>query len=374
MARKAEPPRLYLRVRKGRESTWTIKHNGTETATGYSEAEHAEASAKLAEYTAAFKTQSDRGETRAAKLTVASILAYYKEKHVPSLARPAEDIARIENLEAFFGSRGLLEINGGLCREFIEWRRSPGCGDSAARRELKTLRAAIGFWHSEYTLDVMPKITLPAEGEPRADYLTRDQAAKLLWAAWKGNMAMGIAPNKHIARFILIGLYTGTRTSAILGLRWFPGISNGWIDLENGLLYRKGAGQRATKKRQPTVKLHKRLAVHAARWRRLDLAAGISSVISWNGVPIAKPRAWHNVRKAAGLTVEQGFTFDPVKHHLRHTATTWQLQAGVDPWEVAGYVGMTVDMLVKVYGHHSPRLQQNAASTGYGASRAKQAA
>jgi integrase len=374
MARPAQPPRLYLRKRAGRAATWVIKHLGQETALCLAENEHAEAAAELARFTAALKTQVETGEKRAASLHISTVLDYYAEKHVPQLARPRENMARLENLTAFFGVRTVVQLNGALCREFVEWRRADGCGDSAARRELVALRAALGFWHKEYTLDVLPALTLPKDAPPRADYLTRDQVARLLWAAWKGNKALGVQPNKHIARFILIGVYTGTRTSAILGLRWLPSVSNGWVDLDRGLLQRKGSGVAASKKRQPTVKLHKRLAVHLARWRRIDLAEGITSVVSFNGRPVSKLRAWCKVRKASGLTTEQGALFDPVKHHLRHTATTWLLQAGVAIWEVAGYVGMSPEILDKVYGHHTPDRQSHAASVGYGANRRSSAA
>jgi hypothetical protein len=30
------------------------------------------------------------------------------------------------------------------------------------------------------------------------------------------------------------------------------------------------------------------------------------------------------------------------------------MQAGVDMWEAAGVLGMSVEMLVRVYGHHHP--------------------
>jgi len=41
-------------------------------------------------------------------------------------------------------------------------------------------------------------------------------------------------------------------------------------------------------------------------------------------------------------------------HTLRHTAATWLMPAGVDKSAVAGYLGMSVEMLDRVYGHHHP--------------------
>lgn len=40
------------------------------------------------------------------------------------------------------------------------------------------------------------------------------------------------------------------------------------------------------------------------------------------------------------------------------------MQQGVDRWEAAGYLGMSVETLEKVYGHHHPDFQRNAAGRG----------
>jgi hypothetical protein len=42
------------------------------------------------------------------------------------------------------------------------------------------------------------------------------------------------------------------------------------------------------------------------------------------------------------------------------------MQNGVDKWEAAGFLGMSVEMLDRVYGHHHPaHLCQAAMSLGY---------
>ena len=45
-------------------------------------------------------------------------------------------------------------------------------------------------------------------------------------------------------------------------------------------------------------------------------------------------------------------------HILRHTAATWPMQGGGDVWQVAGFLGMTVEKLEGVYGHHHPDYQR----------------
>jgi integrase len=37
---------------------------------------------------------------------------------------------------------------------------------------------------------------------------------------------------------------------------------------------------------------------------------------------------------------------------LRHKAATWLMQKGADPWQAAGYLGMSFEVLLNTYGHH----------------------
>ncbi len=40
------------------------------------------------------------------------------------------------------------------------------------------------------------------------------------------------------------------------------------------------------------------------------------------------------------------------QQNLHHTAATWLMQSGVDKWEAAGFLGMSMEILDCVYGHH----------------------
>jgi hypothetical protein len=73
------------------------------------------------------------------------------------------------------------------------------------------------------------KVSLPKKGPARDRWLTRDEAAHLIWTCWRAReiQTMHRGPNKgqqietnkrplrHLARFILIGVYSGTRAGAI---------------------------------------------------------------------------------------------------------------------------------------------------------------
>jgi integrase len=158
----------------------------------------------------------------------------------------------------------------------------------------------------------------------------------LLWAAWR--------TNRHVARFILVALYTGTRHEAVLALRWGVNSEGGWVDLDSGLLYRRGEGERQTKKRRTPVPISARLAAHLRRWR----PSSHSHVIEWEGRPIKKlRRSWKQACRRAGLP-------DITPHTLRHTFATWAVHGSVSFGAIAGALGTTEAMIETRYGHHSP--------------------
>src|SRR5262249_40111691 len=103
---------------------------------------------------------------------------------------------------------------------------------------------------------------------------------------------------------------------------------------------------------QPAARIHARLLPHLRRWQAVDMAHGISAVVHYQGEPVTKLRSsWKRVSGGAA----------DGPHVLRHTAATGLMQAGVDVFEAAGYLGMSVETLLEVYGHHHPSFQEKAA-------------
>jgi integrase len=140
-------------------------------------------------------------------------------------------------------------------------------------------------------------------------------------------------------------------------LSWLPSPTGGWFDLEGEILYRRGMrARRARNKNQPPARIHEKLQPHLRRWKEADLAHGIIRVVHYRGQPVKKlRRSWNSVARTAGAE-------RPAAPHIcRHTAATWQMQAGTDLFEAAGYLGMSPETLWREYGHHHPSFQQRAA-------------
>lgn len=236
----------------------------------------------------------------------------------------------------------LSYISGQTCRAYAAQRST----DAAARRELEDLRAAINHHRREGLCNKVVEVVLPPERPARDRWLTRKEAARLIRSAWRyrevqKGQPTGRRSRRHLAKFILVALYTGTRASAVCGAALQRTVGCGWIDLDRGVFYRRPAGHRETKKRQPPVPLPDELLAHLRRWKR----RAQRFAVEWNGEPV------QSVDKAfANVVADAGLGNDVTPHVLRHTAATW----GTDMWEAAGYLGMTVEMLSARYGHHHP--------------------
>ncbi len=166
-------------------------------------------------------------------------------------------------------------------------------------------------------------------------------------------VATGKRPLRHLERFILVGIYSGSRTGAIAAASPFPTVGCYYVDLERGRYYRRKQGSAKTNKRQPTVPIPSRLLAHLRRWHAIDLEA--KHFVEFNGRPVTSVKtAFKSAVRLAGL----GPGISP--HTLRHTAATWLMQKGANPWQAAGYLGMSLEVLLNTYGHHHPNYLSDA--------------
>jgi integrase len=327
MPRKAKGPRLYFDRERGQ---YAIRDGSSFIRTGCAESDNEEAEKLLAEYIA-----SKYRPAAVASPVIADVLLIYAQERLPKTRAAAKSAHNISNLTPFWGKKRASDVNAENCIAYAKGRST-----AAARRDLEVLRAALFYWNKhKAALARVPAVVLPDKSAPRERWLTQDEARRLRKAAMRF---------PHLYRFVILGLKTGSRSSVLFSLKWSQ------IDLERGVMVRMAPGEiEAANKRKPPVRLGRSTVRLLRHWKAKD--GKIQHVIHYDGVPIKKlRRSWDAACKAAEIE-------DVSPHTLRHTRATWLMQAGIDIWEAAGSLGMSVAILTKVYGKHSPDFQSRAA-------------
>lgn len=398
MPRQAKGPRLYLRKgridrRSGKRlpDLWVIRDGAAERSTGCGADRRGEAEVELARYIAEKWTPAARSaESRSdpAQVTVDDVVALYAAEKGPKAADPVATGVRLAAILEWWSGKTLSEVNRSNCNAYVEHRCAQpirGFKDPAkarkvtpqgARRELEDLSASIGYWDDEHHLSRRPKVILPEKPDSPRDALSRSQAAALLWAAmgwrkgadgrWTRLGRSARANRTHMRRFVLLGIYSGSRPGVAPKLLWVESPKQAWADLEKGWIYRRGKEERdhRTKKR-PMIRIPRRLLAHMERWARMDAKLNaerkkrdldpIVSVLHHGGAPIGgKIR-----RGMAGIVADAGLPAEITAHWFRHTAATWLMEADVPSHRAAQYLGMTVATLEKHYGHARPDHQSD---------------
>lgn len=408
MPRQSRGPRLYLR--KGRidgrsghrlPDLFYIRDGHVERGTGCGPDRLREAERALAAYLAEKGRPARRvaySPSDPAEVPIADVVALYATERAPKLSDPESAGGRLKVLLAWWGDKHVADVTRSNCNAYVAHRiaqprraattekgRLRLVTPQGARRELEDLSAALSYWTDEHHLNPRPKVIMPERPPSPRDALTRAQAASLVKAArgfrktadgaWERLPALTRARRAHMARFILVGCYTGTRPGAIKSLLWRESPLQAWVDLDKAMIYRRGRAERDTKKRRPVARMPQALAAHMRRWAKLDAArsaraaaaaqkAGkdapppIASVIHYAGAPVQSVRG-----SFAAIVADAGLSGEITPHWLRHTAATWLMESGADPWAASAYMGMTVETLERHYGHHRPDYQAAVTSS-----------
>jgi len=369
MPRRSKGARLWLRParrKSGRlvaSAVWIIVDGDRHVATGCLKDQAGEAEQRLAAYIAD-KYRPSRHARDIDEIDIADALSVYLEDCGPRVAdRPKLERA-IGRLNDYWGGKMLSEVTAAECRAYARSRGKTG----GTRTDLETLRAAINHHAKENLHYGTVRVTLPPKGPPRDRWLTRDEAARLVWACWRYREQQTVhrgqhkgrqvetdkRPLRHLARFILIGLYTGTRASAIASASPYRDTGHSFVDLDQGIYYRLAIGRRATNKRQSPAPIPPRLLTHMRRWVRRGIIT--SHFVEWQGAPVKSVKT--GFKHAVAIA---GLWGRVTPHTLRHTAATWLMQRGVPIWQAAGYLGMSAQMIERTYGHHHPDYMRGAA-------------
>ena len=275
---------------------------------------------------------------------IVQALDLYATLHAPRTAAPERIAYALIPLIDFWGSNKVADITKETCRAYVEWRNlKPG----TVRRELGTLRAALNFAHSEGRLTRVPFVELPEKPSGKDRWMSKPEAAKLLNAARSSRADTRL----YLPLFIMLALYTGARKEAILSLRWPQ------IDLERRRIDFNAVGTRKTNKgkvRGQPIPDRLYTALRLAQRRGTELGF----VVHRDGLRIkdigdSNSGSFGRAAKAAGLN-------DVSPHTLRHTCGTWMAHRGVSMFDIAGWLGQSVERTTELYAHHHPDYMEAA--------------
>lgn len=270
MPRRRKEPHPILRKARYNKSgklthrqTWIIKDGSRSVSTGCSGDNLAGAEIKLRDYLIKKHQTKPPSERTADRVVIGDIIAFYVYKKKAMISRMSRNrkysfLWEVAELNRFWGSKTVSEINEETCLAYGKGR-SP----SVVRQILCTLRTIVNFAELKDWLDKGGKVidyALPPKSQSRIHFYTRDEVAKLVRTAYrKRHGGVGLRPyfsTRHLARFILTALYTGTRADRIERASFVKEDGRPWIDLRNGIFYRKAQGEFVpTNKRADPVRI-----------------------------------------------------------------------------------------------------------------------
>ena len=378
MARPRKPARLWF---DKKDDVWCILDGGHKQRTGCSYEDSEGAEDALTEYLAS-KFVPRKRECNITEIPVAEALASYgaaKADEIESEAGRETLGVCIQHLIGFWGDKMLDKVNGENCKAYTA---TSGHAASTVRRRLGVLQSAINHWHKEHgPLEAVPEVTLPPAPPTKDRWLTRSEAARLLAGSlgwYSDGSYTDVATrqtkwiwkrdhrniNRHLARFIILSLRTGSRKTALLKLRWMASTEGGWIDLDRSVIHRAAEAEIETKKKKPPARLGSKIMCHVRIWRR-QTNNPADFVIQWRKERVSSiKKAWATARDFAmldGTTQGARRRKEVTPHTLRHTRATWMVQQKISYHEAGGHIGMSPRTLESRYGHHHPDWQKDAA-------------
>lgn len=252
MPRKSKGPYLELKEYADRQKLWVIRYDGGQRtkSTGCNERDRDGANRELAAFILAqHKPEEAIRKADPNQAKIADILLL-EMRRIASARMPDERkkelISLCQNVGNWFGNRSVGDLDGELQERYaserkrIVTKRVDGVRTNvvtdepapiAAYRDLKILAAAINRYLKKKVGGIQMRFSpvLPDAPEARERWLTRDEAAKLIRTAWRLKRETVFRggrfshyTSRHIARFILVGLYTGSRAGDICGAALMP--------------------------------------------------------------------------------------------------------------------------------------------------------
>lgn len=217
-------------------------------------------------------------------------------------------------------------IDETMCADYRKTRR---VADATARYELIQLSTALKWGRGERHTAANPKMWLPTLPEREPKHLSRDQFRRF-FAAVRAD---------HARTYVMLGLHTVARPSAILDLTWDR------VDFMRRQIDFRRPDRAKTVKRRTIVPIGDELltALQSAYEART-----CEYVVERGGEQVG------SVKKAF-QAASQRSNVHATPYTLRHTGAVWAAEAGVSMAELAQFMGHDDDRTTqKHYARYSP--------------------
>lgn len=237
--------------------------------------------------------------------------------------------------EPFFSHLTAPQITRDICRAYRDHRYAKGRKPNTVRKELEMVRAAVRFCGGQGAV-----FELPPPPPRKERYLDKDEARRLVRAA---------KSYRHIRAFIVLGLCTGARTSALLDLTWDR------VDFKRGLIRLPlGTAMDEQMKTRATVPMNRR----ARRYLKiLHALATCDYVIEWGGSQVG------SIKKGFAAACQRAGIEGVTPHILRHTAASWMAERDVPIFEIARFLGHSDSRITeRTYAKLRPSYLKGAAA------------
>lgn len=350
MPRRNKGPQLWWNKR--RESyyvRWYVNGKPKTESTGTDDPKEAEL--YLADFLLNWRSPEQSGPIPPEQRLIIDCLNDYIEEHADEVKSQKTLFLNVKSLAKFWTKNHIADITPAACNKYVKDR---GIKPSAVRRELQTLQAAINWDFNNGRITRTVKVSLPARSKPKERWITRSEAAALIREARKLPSA-----KQYLPLYILMALYTGQRKEAILSLKW--------IQIQGNLIYFQPEDRDETKKKRPTIPIHRRLK----RFIEAKHHKTNSAYVFGNGdthlkdVKKSFQEAAINAGLIAGYRTDKfgkqvPFT-DVTPHTLRHSSATWMAMKDVSMERISRFIGHDdIRTTERIYAKYAPSYLDDA--------------
>ncbi|MFT4149206.1 MAG: site-specific integrase [Paracoccaceae bacterium] len=233
--------------------------------------------------------------------TVADILRLYIADRMPVVASPKTLRCVVKPVQRLIGDLPAAAVDQEVIDRYIVARRAEGVRDGTVRRDLSVLLAARRLAHRKHLIPAPTHVIIPQKGMTRQRVLSPEEVRQLIDAT----------TDPRTRLFILIGLSTGARLTAIAELTWDR------IDLDAGLINFRAPHPRAQRRKGRAITPISETLAGELRRRRPESGSGMVFDVAACSLRLGFYRA----RDQAGLGR------DVTPHVMRHTAATTMVRS-----------------------------------------------